>query len=93
MLRRRGDFSFTVEVFAPLKKRPTRKNTMDAEWIMQAIEQSGADLLFGAIVLTLFGATLLLLMFFLLAVRAAWRWLTRGSWNDVIRTAERRVLR
>lgn len=61
------------------------------EMIEQSIGDFAANLLFGVIILTSFAIAILCVMFFLLTVRAAWRRLTRGSWNDVVRSGERRA--
>jgi hypothetical protein len=61
--------------------------------IVEGIESAGADLLFGLIVLVSFGLVLLGLMFFLLAVRGMWRWLTRHTWGDVVASAGRKALK
>jgi hypothetical protein len=61
--------------------------------IQQAITSFAADILFGAFVLLVFGLLILAILFFSLAVRGCCRWLTRGSWNDVVRSAERKALR
>lgn len=63
------------------------------EMIEASIGDAAANLIVGVIVLAGFGIALLGLLFFLLAVRAAWRWLTRASWSDVLRSAERKALR
>lgn len=64
-------------------------NSLNA--LEQAIENTGANILFGFLVLLSFALLILATMFFLLAVRAAWRWLTRGSWGDAIASVERRA--
>jgi hypothetical protein len=56
-------------------------------------KDSGAMIAFMFIVITLYGSLLLGALFFLLAVRSVWRWLTRHTWNDVIASAGRRALR
>lgn len=61
--------------------------------IIQAIESTGADLLFGLIVLLSFGMIVLATLFFSLAVRGAWSWLIRATWRDVIVSAERKALK
>jgi hypothetical protein len=63
------------------------------DMIQQAITSFAADVLFGAIMLLSFGLVLLALLFFLLAVRGVFRWLTRGSWNDVVSFTERKALK
>jgi hypothetical protein len=51
-----------------------------------------ADVAFGLLVLGSFAMALLAVMFSLLVVRGVFRFLTRGSWNDVVRSAERKAL-
>ena len=63
------------------------------QMLVQSIESLGADLLFGLVVLTSFGLTLLAVMFFLLAVRGCWRWLIGHTWNDVVASAGRKALK
>jgi len=63
------------------------------EQLQAAIESAGADFAFGILVLISFGMVILGVMFFLLAVRGAWRWLTRHTWGDVVASAGRKALK
>jgi hypothetical protein len=67
------------------------------QMLVQSIESLGADLLFGLVVLTSFGLTILAVMFFLLAVRALFTlmrcWLIGHTWNDVVASAGRKALK
>lgn len=63
------------------------------EAIQSAIETTGANIVFGVIVLVAFGAVILCFLFAGLAIRGGWRRLTRRTWNDVIRSTERKALR
>jgi hypothetical protein len=58
-----------------------------------AASSIGADVVFGILVLGSFAIAILCVLFFLLVVRGAWRWLTRRTWSDVVRSAERKALR
>jgi len=57
-----------------------------------AVSGLAADVAFGLIVLVSVGMLLLAILFFLLAVRGVWRFLTRHTMNDVVRSAERKAL-
>lgn len=48
---------------------------------------------FGGFVLGALGMFLLAVLFASLALRGLWRWLTRGSWQGVILSAEREAFR
>jgi hypothetical protein len=64
------------------------------EWvdmIQSAIDAGWSTILFEILLLLGVGALLLFLLFFLLAVRGAWRWLTRHTWSDVVVSHERKV--
>lgn len=61
--------------------------------IVEAIENAGANVVVGLLVIVSFGIALMGLLFFLLAVRGAWRWLTRHTWSDVVASAGRKALR
>jgi len=50
-------------------------------------------LLFSLVVLTLYGAFLFALLFSGLAIRAAWRWMRRHTWRDVVLFVERKAIR
>jgi hypothetical protein len=63
------------------------------DMIVQAIDNGAANIVVGFIVLAGFSALLCGLLFFCLAVRGIWRWLTRKSINDVVVSAERKALR
>lgn len=58
-----------------------------------AIITFAANFAVGVIVLVSFGLLLLAMLFFLLAVRGIWRWLTRRTWADVVRSTHRKALR
>jgi hypothetical protein len=58
-----------------------------------AASSLAADVAFGLVVLGSFAIVILCVMFFLFAVRGAWRWLIRRTWNDVIASTERKALR
>lgn len=64
--------------------------------LIEAIESwigdAAANVVFGLIVMFSFALIILAVMFFLLALRGAWRWLAGHTWNDVIRSAERKAL-
>ena len=49
-------------------------------------------ILLSAALVSFFGLIMLVVLFALLAIRAAWRWITRASWKSVIVKAERRAL-
>lgn len=63
------------------------------DMIVSAIENAGANVLVGAIVLLSFGMILLAILFGLLAVRGIFRWLARKTWNDVVASTGRKALR
>jgi hypothetical protein len=63
------------------------------DMIAQAIDNAAANIVVGIIVLAGFGCLIGAVLFFCLAVRGIWRWLTRATWNDVVRSAERKALR
>ena len=60
---------------------------------LQMIDAGTLNLLAGLAVIVSFGLLILLILFGLLAFRGIFRWLTRGSWNDVVRSAERKAIR
>jgi hypothetical protein len=64
-----------------------------SDLLQTTIDNAGAQVLFGALLLLLFAVSLVAVLFFLLMVRAVWRWLTCHNWNDVIVNTERRALR
>lgn len=63
------------------------------DMIVQAIDNSAANIVVGVIVLCGFAMLLTAVLFFCLAVRGIFRWLTRTTWSDVVRSAERKALR
>jgi hypothetical protein len=63
------------------------------EMLDTTIDWLGAYLIFGVIVLGLFGSVMLLALFAGLAVRGTWRWLRRHTWRDVLLLSERKVFR
>jgi hypothetical protein len=63
------------------------------EMLNSAIENTAALILFAFVVLAAFLFAMVLVMIFLLMVRAAFRWATRRAWGDVIVSAERKALR
>ena len=63
------------------------------EMIEQSIGDFAANVLFGLIVMISFAIVLMCILFAGLAVRGAWRWLTRATWRDVIVSTERKALR
>jgi hypothetical protein len=63
------------------------------EMIESAVNDAGANILVGAIVLMAFAMALGAVLFGLLAVRGMWRWLTRHSWSDVVASTGRKALR
>jgi hypothetical protein len=58
-----------------------------------AAQSIGADIVVGFIVIVSFAMALLGILFFLLAVRGIWRYLTRHTVNDVIVSSQRKALR
>lgn len=58
-----------------------------------AASSVAADVAFGLLVLVSFGMLILWILFFLLAVRGVWRFLTRHTWNDVVSSTAKKVLR
>lgn len=58
-----------------------------------AIDGAGTYMAFSLIVLSFYGIGLIILLFCLLAIRAAWRWLMFHTWGDVILSAQRKALR
>jgi hypothetical protein len=58
-----------------------------------AASSLAADVAFGLVVLGSFAIAILSVMFFLFAVRGAWRWLIRHTWNDVIASTARKALK
>lgn len=69
------------------------QNNSDLMMLLDTIGDLGASLLFGMIVLALYGMLILAILFCGLAVRVAWRWLTCATWRDVIVLGHRRALR
>ncbi len=63
------------------------------QMLLQGIENEAANIFVGAIVVIVFGAALLSVLFFLLAVRGCWRWLIGHTWNDVVASAGRKALK
>jgi len=57
------------------------------------IDWAAAYVIFGLIVLGFAGFFILVALFASLALRAAWRWLSRHTWNRVIVSVERKALR
>jgi hypothetical protein len=62
------------------------------DYFIQGIDNEAAQVLFAVLLLMLFAISIAALLFFLLLVRAVWRWLTRATWNDVIVNTEHRAL-
>jgi hypothetical protein len=64
---------------------------------MQALNEAASDAwgyaLFCFVFLGLVAWTVMMMLFAALFVRSAWRWLTRHTMNDVVRSMERRALR
>jgi hypothetical protein len=58
-----------------------------------AAQSIGADIVVGFIVIVSFAMALLGILFFLLAVRGVWRYLTRESVNHVITSVETKAFR
>jgi hypothetical protein len=58
-----------------------------------AASNLAADVAFGILVLGSFAIAITCVLFFLLAVRGTFRFLTRRTWSDVVRSAERKALR
>jgi hypothetical protein len=62
--------------------------------MIEAVSESLiADVAFGAVVIFSFALVVTGMLFFLLAVRGVWRWLTRRTWNDVVASAGRKALK
>jgi hypothetical protein len=64
----------------------------ELQLLLDSIENSGADFLFGVLFFATLACAVALLLFAGLAVRAAWRWLAGHTWRDAIIAAERRAL-
>jgi hypothetical protein len=61
--------------------------------ITAVLIETAAVILFYLVLLVAIAVPLFLLFFAALSVRAAWRWLMRGVWGDVIVQVERKALR
>ena len=61
--------------------------------VIQAIDDSGALLLFAGVLMTGYGTLLLAMLFGALALRAAWRWLKQKTWSSLVLALERRAVR
>lgn len=53
---------------------------------------AAADVVFGLIVLLAAAGAITAVLFFLLALRGFFRWMTRSTWNDVVRSTESHAL-
>jgi succinate dehydrogenase hydrophobic anchor subunit len=65
---------------------------MNVDFLVDTIDHAGADLLFAVILVIFYGVLILALLFAGALFRAAWRWLMRNTWNDLIVFVERRAL-
>jgi hypothetical protein len=63
------------------------------DMIQQAIDNAAANIVVGIIVLAGFGCLIGAVLFFCLAVRGIFRWLTRHTWGDVVASAGRKALK
>ena len=63
------------------------------DMIAQAIDNAAANIVVCFIVLGVFAMLIVALLFFCLAVRGVWRWLTRRTWGDVVASTGRKALR
>ena len=57
------------------------------------VECLGEWMLFCVIVLGYYGFLMLLALFAGVAIRTAWRWLRRWTWNDMLVLSERKIFR
>lgn len=62
-------------------------------WLVDALDNIGALLLFGIIFIGAYTVLFATLLFCALAMQVAWRWLASHTWRDVIVAAERWALR
>ena len=68
--------------------------TPRTEMLSGAIDQAGAFVVWAFLVVGGLTAVFVLSALFLqLALRRAWRWFTRASWNTVLLSAERKAFR
>jgi hypothetical protein len=63
------------------------------EAIEATIDWAVAYIIFGVIIIVSVLVALTLALFAVVAAQAAWRWLARHTWRDVILAAERKALR
>jgi hypothetical protein len=64
-----------------------------SEMVQAAIENAGAYVLFGILMMGMYCAALLVVMFVVLALHDLWCALMRWTWRDVVLVIERRALR
>jgi hypothetical protein len=67
--------------------------TPEIQCLLDAMESTGADFLFGLLFFAALACVVALLLFAGLAVRAAWGWLAGHTWHDAVVSAERRAVR
>lgn len=61
--------------------------------MLDGLESTGADFLFGLLFIGTLACVMALFLFCGLVVRGAWRWLRGHTWRDAIVSAEKRALR
>ena len=62
------------------------------DMLMQAIDNMAANIVFGIIVLLALALAILMGLLLLAGIRGLWHWMTSHSWNDVIRSIQRKAL-
>jgi predicted permease len=63
------------------------------EAIQDGMTDAAANVAVGFLILILFAGVICAVFFFLMLVRSIWRWLTRRTWGDVIRSTETKAFR